>query len=136
MADETTIESNAAVSTEAAPAASEPKKNRGGRPRKVVSEVAKSEAKTEASPAAAATGKRKAAVKAKAIAPAAAAPAKKTRAPRVAKAAKPANSASPVAIDDLADLLQLEEENQKLRKQLAEKLRSENADLKKRLGIA
>lgn len=135
MADETTISNNAAVSTEAAPAASEPKKNRGGRPRKVVSEVAKSDAKTEASPAAA-TGKRKAPVKAKAIAPAAAAPAKKTRAPRGAKAAKPANAVSPVAIDDIADLLQLDEENQKLRKQLAEKLRSENADLKKRLGIA
>jgi len=34
----------------------------------------------------------------------------------------------------MTDLLQLEEENQTLRKQLAEKLRAENADLRKRLG--
>ncbi|MBB3979756.1 cell division protein ZapA (FtsZ GTPase activity inhibitor) [Rhizobium azooxidifex] len=34
----------------------------------------------------------------------------------------------------MADLLQLEEENRNLRKQLAEKLRAENADLRKRLG--
>ncbi|QFI69477.1 hypothetical protein EKH55_4603 [Sinorhizobium alkalisoli] len=37
--------------------------------------------------------------------------------------------------DDLADLVQLEEENQRLRKLLAEKLRAENADLRKRLGL-
>jgi hypothetical protein len=38
------------------------------------------------------------------------------------------------AADEMTDLLQLEEENQKLRKLLAEKLRAENADLRKRLG--
>jgi len=37
--------------------------------------------------------------------------------------------------DELADLVQLEEENQRLRKQLAEKLRAENAELRKRLGL-
>ncbi|WP_026622804.1 putative transposase (plasmid) [Ensifer sp. WSM1721] len=37
--------------------------------------------------------------------------------------------------DDLADLVQLEEENQRLRKLLAEKLRAENAELRKRLGL-
>ncbi|WP_018236811.1 transposase [Ensifer sp. BR816] len=41
----------------------------------------------------------------------------------------------PVLADELADLVQLEEENQRLRKQLAEKLRAENADLRKRLGL-
>ncbi|PDT41633.1 transcriptional regulator, partial [Sinorhizobium fredii] len=35
----------------------------------------------------------------------------------------------------LADLVQLEEENQRLRKRLAEKLRAENAELRKRLGL-
>jgi hypothetical protein len=35
----------------------------------------------------------------------------------------------------MADLLQLEEENQRLRKLLAEKLRAENADLRKRLKL-
>ena len=37
--------------------------------------------------------------------------------------------------DEIADLLQLEEENQKLRKLLAEKLRVENADLRKKLKL-
>ncbi|MFC0808568.1 transposase [Ensifer sp. P24N7] len=56
-------------------------------------------------------------------------------------AAKPAepkgtNSTKPVpAGDELADLVQLEEENQRLRKRLAEKLRAENAELRKRLGL-
>ncbi|CDZ30239.1 transcriptional regulator [Neorhizobium galegae] len=39
------------------------------------------------------------------------------------------------ATDELVDLLQLEQENQHLRKLLAEKLRVENADLRKRLGL-
>lgn len=38
-------------------------------------------------------------------------------------------------IAEMMDLLQLEQENQKLRKLLAEKLRSENADLRKRLNL-
>jgi len=37
--------------------------------------------------------------------------------------------------DDISDLLQLEEENQRLRKSLAEKLRAENASLRGRLGM-
>ncbi|MQX91645.1 transposase [Sinorhizobium meliloti] len=37
--------------------------------------------------------------------------------------------------DELAELVQLEEENQRLRKQLAEKLRTENAELRRRLGL-
>ncbi len=75
-------------------------------------------------------------------------PAKKTRAKRgskiletkgptsarLASTAKPTTSASTSAGDELADLLTLEEENRNLRKQLADKLRVENADLRKRLG--
>ncbi len=37
--------------------------------------------------------------------------------------------------DELAELVQLEEENERLRKQLAEKLRAENAELRRRLGL-
>lgn len=48
---------------------------------------------------------------------------------RKAEAPKP-------ALDDFADLLKLEEENQKLRKALSEKLRTENAGLRKKLGLA
>jgi putative transposase len=39
------------------------------------------------------------------------------------------------AMDEMADLIQLEAENKRLRKTLAEKLRAENADLRKRLGL-
>ncbi|WP_319005735.1 SyrB-like regulator [Pararhizobium sp. BT-229] len=38
------------------------------------------------------------------------------------------------AMDETADLIQLEEENKSLRKALADKLRTENVDLRKRLG--
>ncbi len=54
------------------------------------------------------------------------------------KAAAPVSrkpKASNTAIDEIADLIQLEDENKKLRKTLADKLRKENADLRKRLGI-
>ncbi|WP_216333555.1 transposase [Rhizobium sp. X9] len=45
-------------------------------------------------------------------------------------------SYSPVAVDDeFAEFIQLEEENRRLRKLLGEKLRTENAELRKRLGI-
>jgi hypothetical protein len=63
------------------------------------------------------------------------------RAPKAVQPAPvaPSEPEMPVAItaagDEMADLLQLEEENQKLRKLLAEKLRAENADLRKRLKL-
>ncbi|MBD9598083.1 transposase [Ensifer sp. ENS05] len=40
-----------------------------------------------------------------------------------------------VAAEDFDDLVRLEAENQRLRKLLAEKLLTENAELRKRLGI-
>lgn len=40
------------------------------------------------------------------------------------------------AIDEMAELLQLEEENSRLRKALGDKLRAENAELRKKLGLA
>jgi putative transposase len=49
---------------------------------------------------------------------------------------KGTKSTKPIPVgDELADLVQLEEENQRLRKRLAEKLRAENAELRKRLGL-
>jgi putative transposase len=54
------------------------------------------------------------------------------------RTAKPVDQGDekPVAAgDELADLVQLEAENQRLRKILAEKLRAENAELRKRLGL-
>ena len=37
--------------------------------------------------------------------------------------------------DELKNLVELEAENKRLRKELAEKLRTENAELRKRLGL-
>lgn len=46
-------------------------------------------------------------------------------------------AASPAAEgDDLKDLLALEQENKRLKKMLAERLRKENAELKNKLGLA
>ncbi|MCF1494517.1 transcriptional regulator [Agrobacterium vitis] len=53
----------------------------------------------------------------------------------VAPTAPALPTAAAEASDEMADLLQLEEENQRLRKLLAEKLRAENADLRKRLKL-
>lgn len=78
------------------------------------------------------------------VTPAAVAPATKAplppKKPKVSKAqpSKPAPQrieAAPVETDGFADLLKLEEENQKLRKALSDKLRAENADLRKKLGL-
>jgi len=61
--------------------------------------------------------------------------AKKAPVRRGPKAVQAATAAPAAAIDEMSDLLQLEEENQRLRKLLAEKLRAENADLRKRLNL-
>ncbi|WP_086999720.1 transposase [Rhizobium sullae] len=55
---------------------------------------------------------------------------KRTATPVVQRNKKPVPTS-----DELGDLVQLEEENQKLRKRLAEKLRAENTQLRKRLGL-
>ena len=53
---------------------------------------------------------------------------------KVSKAA--VSPASETVVDEIAELIRLEEENKSLRKALSEKLRAENADLRKRLGQA
>ncbi|WP_426127708.1 transcriptional regulator [Pararhizobium sp. PWRC1-1] len=55
---------------------------------------------------------------------------------RVTKTAQAPAATSMAVIDDMADLLRLEEENRSLRKQLSDKLRAENAGLRKRLNLA
>lgn len=61
--------------------------------------------------------------------------AKRGPAKRARKNEQPVKAEAASAGDEMADLLQLEEENQKLRKLLAEKLRAENADLRKKLKL-
>lgn len=63
-------------------------------------------------------------------------PAKRGRKPKASAAAETVTTQPVSAMDEMADLLQLEEENKRLRNTLAEKLRGENAELRKRLGLA
>jgi len=60
-----------------------------------------------------------------------------TRAPveRAPKDARTATTSRVPAGDEIADLLQLELENKRLRRLLVDKLRAENADLRKRLNL-
>lgn len=55
---------------------------------------------------------------------------KRTAKPAEQQVEKPAPAG-----DEFADLIQLEKENHRLRKLLADKLRAENAELRKRLGL-
>ena len=112
-----------------------PKKERKPRTKKAAPETAS--VAVSAQPAAAsnaAADKPKRGRKAKADQGATSA--KRAPVKRAPKAVQAATAPSVAAVDEFADLLQLEEENQRLRKLLAEKLRAENADLRKRLNLA
>lgn len=135
MADDNNIET---VETTTTPAEIEPpKKRRGPKPKNVAAE-ATAEAPKEDGVKTGRGRRKKSATSAEGVTSVAgktsaknsAKGAGKTRAPKQTIAA-----AAPV-LDDIADLLQLEEENARLRKALAEKLRAENADLRKRLGLS
>lgn len=137
MADEMNATANSGTAPANAP---KEKKTRAPRKPNTVAEAAVPTSVSE--PAKKTRGRRKSVENAQVVAPVAPVAAKKAasvktaekkqaakRGPRKAQAVAPAS-------DDFADLLKLEEENQKLRKALAEKLRSENADLRKKLGAA
>ncbi len=133
MADElSTPPASDSVGTDTTAKTPAVKKTRAPRRPKAVAEVATSDAVT--APKGRRGGRRKA--QAVEVATAPAETKRKGRGPAKAVAApKATNSvAAPALSDDLADLLQLEEENKRLRKTLAEKLRAENADLRKRIG--
>jgi hypothetical protein len=136
MAEETTPVVNAGSSSiETSTPIAEPKKRRGRQAKTVAPTLATGEAKPSVSGDAKATkakvGKQPHAAKstAEADAKVVAKQPRKTRAPKQETVALNATAAG-----EMTDLLQLEEENQKLRKLLADKLRAENADLRKRLG--
>jgi hypothetical protein len=136
MAEETTPVVNAESSSiETSTPIAEHKKRRGRQPKTVAPTLATVEGELSVSGDTKATkakvGKQPRAAKstAEADAKVAAKRPRKTRAPKQETVAVNATAA-----DEMTDLLQLEEENQKLRKLLAEKLRAENADLRKRLG--
>lgn len=132
MADETTTANPNGVTTDTPAAAPAAKKVRAPRRPKAVAEAATADVsaaapETPAKKTRAKRGSKQVAAKAeKSVAE----PKAAIRVPRATKAA----SAPVTAGDDIGDLIKLEEENQQLRKQLSEKLRAENADLRKRLG--
>jgi hypothetical protein len=132
MADDINTMTDTDTPAVAAPA---PKKERKPRAKKAAAETASAEVSAQpagASNAAAVKPKRGRKAKSdEGVTSAKRAPVK--RAPKAVQA--PA-APSVAAVDEFADLLQLEDENQKLRKLLAEKLRAENADLRKRLNLA
>ena len=132
MADENDTMTDA--DTPAAAAPDVPKKERKPRARKAAPDAAS--AAVSAQPAAASTAaadKPKRGRKAKADQGATSA--KRAPVKRAPKIVQAATAPSVAAVDEFADLLQLEEENQRLRKLLADKLRAENADLRKRLNL-
>lgn len=141
MADENDTISNAdttanvdALPSADAPAAVEaepaPKKQRKPRMKKASPETA---AADTAGAMDGGTGQRKRGRKPKALG--GAATAKREPVKRAPKKEQPAALEATSAGDEMADLLQLEEENQRLRKLLAERLRAENADLRKKLKL-
>lgn len=132
MADENNSEIVETTPAEVAPV----KKRRGPQPKKAAVEGTSGEPEATAVPKA--RGRKKRAAESASGQPQAVA---KTKAKNTAK--KPVSAAvtkrsvetAAPALDEFADLLQLEQENARLRKALADKLRAENADLRKRLGL-
>ncbi len=139
MADEIKPDDSAVVVEVTTPVEVAAPKKRGPRAKKVASDVASQEAIASPKVKRGRKPKEKPA-DLKVVEPSSAV--SKTRAKGVAKttgkrsALTSSAEASVSALDEIADLLQLEEENARLRKALAEKLRTENADLRKRLGLA
>ncbi|MCR6502058.1 transcriptional regulator [Shinella sp. CPCC 101442] len=133
MADEIDTKSNADVAT-AVETPIVPKKQRKPRAKKVALETAPSEVATEAGVVSSRiAGKQKPGRKPRSVETEGGV--KRAPIKRGPKTAKTTTVAPPTPIDEMADLLELEAENQKLRKLLAEKLRAENADLRKRLNL-
>ncbi|MBY5612095.1 transcriptional regulator [Rhizobium leguminosarum] len=132
MADENNTMINADTPAAAAPGVA--KKVRKPRAKKVLSETAS--AAVSLQPAAASGAKAGKQTRGRKAKPdEGTTSAKRVPVKRAPKAVSIAAAPSVAAVDEIVDLLQLEEENQRLRKLLAEKLRAENADLRKRLNL-
>lgn len=134
MADDTTLETTPTTETPTATAVE--KKTRKPRTPKVEAEAATSDVSAQAveKPAKKTRAKWGSKIVATKAGKSAAESKKVTTPPQRAQIEASAPTASVEVIDDIADLIRLEEENKQLRKQLSEKLRTENADLRKRLG--
>ncbi len=137
MADETSMTEQAPTESETTlPKVLEPKK-RGPRAKKAAPETVTSDALVDVPAVKKTRAKRGSKNTAAEVKPVARRGGRKAKA-AVESTVEPATRAvSPItaAGEEMEDLLQLEQENQRLRKLLAEKLRAENADLRKRLSL-
>ncbi|MBO9127920.1 MULTISPECIES: hypothetical protein [unclassified Rhizobium] len=141
MADETSMSPTAETAPADKSAASREKKTRAPRKSKAAGESVASASVSVAVKKTRGPGKKKAdASEAATSAPTAKSPAASKK-PAVVAKTQPGKSGGPrkaeataAAVDGFSELLKLEEENQKLRKELSEKLRAENAELRKKLG--
>jgi hypothetical protein len=141
MADEITTglapevaETNAPVETPKVKKTRAPRQKKiDAAPAEVAAEVVTTPAVKPAKKAAPGRGKK---AKPAEPAPEVVAKAKATRMKRTPRAAATQASAPVTAANEMEDLIKLEDENKGLRKLLSEKLRAENADLRKRLGQA
>jgi putative transposase len=141
MADDTNIIPAAETATTDASSKTKEKKTRAPRkPKAAVEAVADTSVSAPAKKTRGPGRKAAAPKETAAAAPAAKAPVPAKRAAALkappVKRAPQKTVATKVASDGFADLLKLEEENQTLRKALSDKLRAENADLRKKLGVA
>jgi hypothetical protein len=129
------------VETDATAIALAPKKQRAPRRQKAVAEATAPSAETVKSPRAyrkrvsEPTGDAKAAVVEQPVVGKSKTKGAKNTAKNTAKQAKQTAKAPAAPLEEMADLVKLEEENKRLRKALADKLRVENSDLRKRLGF-
>jgi hypothetical protein len=112
----------------------EPMKQRKPRTKKVSPETGATDKVIESAPSVDGVGGQKKRGR-KPKAAEGAAVAKRSYVKRAPKDEQPEAVVATSAGDEMADLLQLEEENQKLRKLLADKLRTENADLRNKLNL-
>ncbi|MBX4863930.1 transcriptional regulator [Rhizobium bangladeshense] len=128
-------ENNTAPATTVAAPVETPavKKTRAPRQKKAVAAPADVSSQAAAAPAESVKAAMGRGRKAKAVVAKPDAAAKATRAKRAPKAVVQPQSTPVAVLDEIEDLIKLEEENQRLRKLLAEKLRNENADLRRRL---
>lgn len=137
MADETSVTEQASTESETAlPKAPEPKK-RGPRAKKTAPKAVASDALVETPAVKKTQAKRGSKNTLAEVKPSTRRGGRKAKATVEPPVESAPQAVSPItaAGDEMADLLQLEQENQRLRKLLAEKLRAENADLRKRLGL-
>lgn len=137
MADETSMSELVPGEPEAALQKVPDDKKRGPRAKKTAPEAVTSDALVDAPAVKKARAKRGSKNAAAEVKPSARRGGRKAKAAVEAIGESATQAVSPVtaAGDEMEDLLQLEQENQRLRKLLAEKLREENASLRKRLGL-